>query len=157
MSPTGTRQEKILGVSFFNGTAAEAVAEINRTGGVLVCPASPALVKLKHDEDYRRALQQADVALADSNLLALLWRIATGRALRNISGLSYLKCLLNDASFRKPEATFWVVSSPRAKQRAMDWLRANELVIDPQNFWIAELGKDYALLQEIETRRPDTS
>jgi UDP-N-acetyl-D-mannosaminuronic acid transferase (WecB/TagA/CpsF family) len=144
-----------LGISFFNGTAAEAVAEINRTGGVLVCPASPALVKLRHDEDYRRALQQADLALADSNFLARLWKIATGRRLRNVSGLTYLKCLLQDASFRNSQTTFWVVSSPNAKQRALDWLRANELIIDPQNVWSAEPGKDYALLQEIETRRLD--
>ena len=147
--------EQILGISFFHGTAADAIAEINRVGGLLVCPAATALVKLRHDEDYRRALQQADLVLADSNLLALLWKIATGRTLRNVSGLSYLKGLLNDTTFRDSHATFWIVSSLRAKQRAMEWLRGRELIIDPQNVWAVESGKDYPLLQEIETRRPE--
>lgn len=155
MPAVGAAREKILGISFFNGAAADAIAEINRTGGVLVCPASTALVKLRHDEDYRRALQQADLALADSNLLAFLWKIATGRRLRNISGLSYLKGLLNDPGFHTARATFWVVSSPGAKQCATNWLGAHELNVDPQNVWSAESGNDYALLQEIETRRPD--
>lgn len=151
----GVSREKILGISFFSGTAGAAIAEINRIGGLLVCPAATALVKLRHDEDYRRALQQADLVLADSNLLALLWRIATGRRLHNVSGLTYLKFLLGDESFRNSPATFWVVSSPRAKQRAMDWLRAHEFVVDPGNVWCVQPEKDYALLQEIETRRPE--
>jgi UDP-N-acetyl-D-mannosaminuronic acid transferase (WecB/TagA/CpsF family) len=148
-------REKILGISFFNGTAAEAITEINRIGGLLVCPASPALVKLRHDEGYRLALQQADVALADSNFLAFLWKIITGHTLRHVSGLTYIKSLLSDASFRDPQLIFWVVSSERLKQRAMECLHAYGLVVDPQNFWISEPGKDYELLQEIEICRPD--
>ncbi|MEY2565386.1 MAG: N-acetylglucosaminyldiphosphoundecaprenol N-acetyl-beta-D-mannosaminyltransferase [Verrucomicrobiota bacterium] len=149
-----TPREKILGVSFFNGTPAEAVSEVNRTGGLLLCPASPALVKLRHDESYRRALQQAEVVLADSNFLAFLWRITTGRALRNVSGLGYLKSLLNDASFGGGRSTFWIVPSELAKQRAIDWLNARGLVTDPGNFCVAEPDQEYGSLQEIETRRP---
>src|ERR1700736_1688714 len=119
----GSRPERILGISFFNGTAVEAVDEISRTGGLLVAPVSPALLKLKYDEDYRRALQEANLAIPDSSLLVLLWKIATGRALRNLSGLGYLKCLLRDAAFRKTKV-FWVVLSEQAKQRAVNWLSA---------------------------------
>jgi exopolysaccharide biosynthesis WecB/TagA/CpsF family protein len=155
MPAVGISREKILGVSFFNGTAADALDNINRTSGLLVCPAAPALLKLRYDEDYQRALQGANLALADSNFLAFLWKITTGRTLRNVSGLSYLRCLLNDTSFRKPEATFWVVSSAPAKQRTLDWLVANEIVINPQNVWIAERDKHYELLQEIESCHPD--
>src|SRR3981081_4208069 len=86
--------EKILGVSFFNGTAAEAVDEMNQAGGLLLSAASPALPQPRYDEDYRRAFQQANLAMPDSSLLVLLWKMATGRALRKPSGLSYLKCLL---------------------------------------------------------------
>src|ERR1700704_5673066 len=148
--------EKILGVSFFNGTAAEAVDEMDRAGGLLVSPVSPALLKLRYDEDYRRALQQANLAIPDSSLLVLLWKIATGRALRKLSGLGYLKCLLRDAAFRKTKL-FWVVSSEQAKQRAVNWLSAQGLGIDQQNcyVWTAGPGQDYPLLAEIESRRPD--
>lgn len=154
-SLVGFSRERILGIPFFNGTAAEAIGQINRAGGLLVCPALPALVKLRYDDDYRRALQQADLAIVDSNFLALLWKIATGRTLRNISGLSYLKHLLHDPIFRNPGATFWIVSSPQAKQRALDWLRAQEFPTDEKNFWPAAPDQNHALLLEIESRRPD--
>ena len=71
--------ERILGISFFNGTARSAVEHFRQIGGYMVAPASPALVKLNYDEEYRRALQQADLAIADSELLALVWKAATGR------------------------------------------------------------------------------
>ena len=66
----GVAHERILGISFFNGTARGAVEQFRQIGGYLVAPASPALVKLNYDEEYRRALQQADLAIADSELLA---------------------------------------------------------------------------------------
>jgi len=45
----------ILGVRFFGGTAAKAIAKI-REGGLLVVPAAPALKDMDRDVDYRDAL-----------------------------------------------------------------------------------------------------
>ena len=61
--------ERILGVPFFSGSADDAVKYIRQIGGLVVIPAAPALLKLRYDEDYRLALQKADVVLADSGLL----------------------------------------------------------------------------------------
>src|SRR6202040_898247 len=105
--PPPHARERILGVSFFNGTPSAAVEDFLQAGGVLVAPASPALINLKYDPDYRRALQTADMALPDSTLLAVLWRIASGRRLRKISGLSYLKTLLDHNRFRERANAFW--------------------------------------------------
>ena len=88
--------ERVLGISFFNGTPAEAVEHLKLTGGLAVMPAAPALIKLNYDTDYRLALQKADLALADSSLLVLLWKLARRRRLNKISGITYLKCLLRD-------------------------------------------------------------
>ena len=131
--PRPPARERILGVSFFNGTAPAAVEDFLQAGGVLVAPASPALINLKYDADYRRALQTADVALPDSTLLAVLWRIVSGRRLRKISGLSYLKSLLGHDRFRQGANAFWLVSSETARENAIRWLRENGLQADPQS------------------------
>ena len=77
--PTSSDHDRVLGISFFNGTAAQAVEHLKGTGGLAVMPASPALIKLNYDTEYRLALQKADLALADSGLLVLLWRLVSGR------------------------------------------------------------------------------
>ena len=76
--------ETILGVNFFNGTVDEAVDAMCANGGLLVVPAAPALVKLGEDEGYRRALRSADMVIADSGAMVLLWRIVTGRRVERI-------------------------------------------------------------------------
>jgi len=123
----------VLGVSFFNGTAVEAVQHLRRTGGLAVMPASPALIKLNYDTEYRLALQKADLALADSGLLVLLWRLTSGRRLRKISGITYLKCLLADCETRKSEKLFWIVSSDAAKRKAITWLHSRGVPINPHD------------------------
>lgn len=156
-SPTQPPQERVLGLSFFNGTCPEAVEHFLRVGGLLVAPVSPALVKLKYDVEYRRALQTADVTLADSMLLSLLWRIASGRQLRKNSGLSYLKALLGNSRFRE-ENTFWLVSSEAAKENAVRWLRERGLKTDHDNLYVVQdcdaQAERYELLTRIENQHP---
>src|SRR6266481_5068756 len=82
---TSSDHDRVLGISFFNGTAVQAVEHLKGTGGLAVMPASPALIKLNYDTEYRLALQKADLALPDSGLLVLLWRLTSGRRLRKIS------------------------------------------------------------------------
>src|SRR6202162_4835023 len=103
--------ELVLGVSFFNGTVDEAVDTMSANGGFLVVPAAPALVKLSEDEDYRRALTSADMAIADSGAMVLLWRIFTGRRVERISGLKFLKHLVSRLGSRPNERVLWIVPS----------------------------------------------
>ncbi len=148
-------REQVLGISFFNGTAREVVQHFKNRGGYLVAPAAPALLKLYHDEEYRRALQEADLAIADSKLLVVVWKIATGRRLRKISGISYLRCFLEQPDCQT--GTFWVVASESAKQRAFQWLGNRGFPVEDQDFYVAphrEKVEDYALLLEIEKRQP---
>jgi exopolysaccharide biosynthesis WecB/TagA/CpsF family protein len=149
--------ERVLGISFFNGDVRDAVDHLKRTGGFMVVPASPALLKLNHDESYRHALQQADLALADSALLTILWKIATGRTLRKISGLAYLKCLL-EREISEKQSAFWVVSSEAAKTKADQWLHNNGYPVTQDDFYVAPhregKAEDYELLLQIEKRQP---
>ena len=154
---TSIDHERVLGISFFNGTPAAAVEHLKLTGGLAVIPAAPALIKLNYDPDYRIAMQKADLALADSGLLVLLWKLVRRRLLRKISGIAYLKCLLSDCETRKDEKLFWIVSSDTAKRKAIAWLQGRSFPIDADDCYVADREAPehaHALLFEIEKRRP---
>ena len=152
------RTERILGIGFFNGSAGEAVEQMKAPGGCLVIPPSPALMKLNHDGNYRRALQQADLVLPDSGLLTLVWKVTTGRVIRKISGIDYLKRLLDDVSLQSGVGPFWVVSSAIAQEKALNFLRPRGFSLTNQDFFIlspqSAVGEDHALLLKLEERRP---
>jgi N-acetylglucosaminyldiphosphoundecaprenol N-acetyl-beta-D-mannosaminyltransferase len=153
----GLTDERILGISFFSGSARDAVDRARRDGGVVAMPASPALLKLKYDQEYRLALQRADLVLADSELLALLWRVVSRRRLKKISGISYLKCLLANSELQKKEKLFLIVSSDAAKTKAIRWLRQNGFAIKIDDCSVVDAaahGQEHALLFEIEKLRP---
>src|SRR6266436_9495289 len=97
---------QILGIRFFHGTAAEAVEQMSRRGGVMVVPAAPAMVRLRYDEVYREAMVGADLAIPDSGLMVLLWKIIRRKDLTRISGLAYLKHLVGESAFRESRRFF---------------------------------------------------
>ncbi len=83
----------ILGVRFFKGSPVEAVEEGLR-GGLVVVPSAPVMVSIGDKPALRDAVLGADLAITDSGLMVLLWRLLTGEKLVRVSGLEYLKLLL---------------------------------------------------------------
>jgi N-acetylglucosaminyldiphosphoundecaprenol N-acetyl-beta-D-mannosaminyltransferase len=152
------KTERVLGVNFFVGDVASAVDHFQKVGGYMVVPAAPALVNLNYDEEYRRALQHADLALPDSNLIATIWRFVAGGKLRKISGIAYLKCLLGRGEIREAGDTLWVLPSDDAREKTNTWLRAAGFPVDPVNFCVAQRqsvsAENYDLLVTIEKQRP---
>ena len=73
MPPFPTK--RMLGIDFFVGTAAEAIAHISKYGGLIVAPAAPSFIALQDDPDYRSAIADADLAIADSGWAVLFWRL----------------------------------------------------------------------------------
>jgi N-acetylglucosaminyldiphosphoundecaprenol N-acetyl-beta-D-mannosaminyltransferase len=149
--------EQILGLNFFNGTVDEAVDVMSSNGGLLVVPAAPALVKLESDEGYRRALISADMVIADSGAMVLLWRIFTGRRVERISGLKFLKRLVARLAVRPDERVLWIVPSEAAHERSITWLRSVNLT-GTADFYIApRYGsevRDDALVSKIDMQPP---
>jgi UDP-N-acetyl-D-mannosaminuronic acid transferase (WecB/TagA/CpsF family) len=150
--------EKILGISFFKGEVLDAVLSLERQGGYLAIPAFPALIKLNYDQQYRRALQGADLVMPDSGLLTILWKLATGRKIPKISGLKYLTCLLGRDNMRRQGSALWVLPTDSARVKTIDLLRERGFEVGEENCYVAERGADsrgdYALLQEVESQRP---
>jgi N-acetylglucosaminyldiphosphoundecaprenol N-acetyl-beta-D-mannosaminyltransferase len=149
--------ELILGVNFFNGTVDEAVDAMCANGGLMVVPAAPALVKLNEDEDYRRALTSAEMVIADSGAMVLLWRIFMGRRVERISGLKFLKCLVAKLGSRPDDRVLWIVPSEQAHEKTIAWLRSVHLT-GSADFYIAPRYaahvRDDALVAKIDNDPP---
>lgn len=129
-----TRQ--ILGLRFFNGDVDEAVASMDRNGGYLVAPSGTCFARLCEDEMYRRALLGADLAIADSGLMVILWRLLRGESVQRISGLKYLKHLLGKLKGEEIEI-FWVLPTESARQKLVDWSQRESFSVTMENCYVA--------------------
>ena len=149
--------ETILGVKFFNGTVDEAVDVMSTNGGLLVVPAAPALVKIREDEEYRRAVTSADMAIADSGAMVLLWKILAGRRVERISGLKFLKRLIARLASQPSERVLWIVPSEDAHEKTIKWLRSVNLT-SSADFYVAPRYarevRDDALVAKIDSHPP---
>src|SRR5271157_5829142 len=114
---------QILGITFFVGSAQRAI-DLVRHGGLLVVPAAPALKNLPEDGEYREALLGADVAIADSSLMVMVWNFMQKDRIRRLSGLEYLVELLAQPEIRVPRNTFWIMAGPESAAKNIAWLNA---------------------------------
>jgi len=128
---------RILGVQFFNGDADEAVASMFQHGGFLIAPSGTCFARLRDDETYRRALLAADLAIADSGLMALLWRVLRREKISRISGLKYLKHLLRKMKGEGAGEIFWILPSERARQKLFEWSRREPFPTASKNCYVA--------------------
>jgi len=131
--------QQILGVRFFNGAAPDAVDYITRVGGYTVVPAAPALVTIENDPAYCRALVEADLAIADSGFMVLLWRMLRGRTIARISGLKYLRILLANPQLREHGSIFLVLPHESSREKALVWLREEGFEITADDCYIAPM------------------
>ena len=127
----------MLGIDFFVGTADEAVAHISKHGGLVVAPAAPSFIALQDDPDYRRAIADADLAIADSGWAVLFWRLLRREKLTRISGLALFKALLETADARIPGNSFWILPSEKAKTKTLEFARASGYPITADDCYVA--------------------
>jgi len=132
-----TRQ--ILGIRFFNGNAEEAIALMTQYGGFLVAPSGTCFARLREDEAYRRALVAADLAIPDSGLMVVLWRLLRREKVQRISGLKYLKHLLEKVKDEGNKEEFWVLPDGRAQQKLLEWSRREAFQINSDHCYVAPL------------------
>src|SRR5205823_6568016 len=150
--------QRILGVRFFDGAAPEAVDYITRVGGYTVVPAAPALVKIESDLGYRRALVEADLAIADSGFMVLLWRLLQRGIVARISGLKYLRILLANPRLRERGSIFLVLPHKSSREKALRWLHERSFAITADDCYIAPMYvdpiNDPRLLELLNINRP---
>ena len=121
-------------------------------------PAAPALKNLAHDQRYRDALLGADFAVADSALMVLLWNLIERNRISKLSGLKYLRVLIEQEEFRQPGNSFWVMPSTAAAECNAAWLRRNGIPVANEDIYVAPIYgaeiQDLKLLERLERRRP---
>jgi len=150
--------QRILGIRFIVSNPDEAIDQISLQGGLVVVPAAPALINLPTDREYREALMGADFALADSSFMVLLWNLLQKDHLPKLSGLRYLRALVERPEFCEPGASFWVMPSEVSSRRNVKWLNENDVHVGPDHVYLAPIYdqsiSDEVLLRQLEERRP---
>ena len=155
---TDPGHRQILGIRFFNGPAQEAV-QLALRGGLVVVPSAPVLLAMVEDPATCEALLHSDLAITDSGLMVLLWRWVKGERLQRVSGLEYLKLLLEEPSLREPGALFWVMPSPDTMVKTLQWLEKAGYPTTREDCYIAPrygAGQvaDRALLEIVNAKKP---
>src|SRR5213082_4275252 len=149
---------QILGIRFFNGDVDEALGSMFRQGGFLVAPSGTCFARLREDETYRHAVVGADLAIADSGLMVVLWRLLRREKVHRISGFKYLKHLVVKLKGEGNTTVCWVLPSESARQKLLDWSARGRFSIKRENCYVApRYGpevEDRNLLSLIEQQRP---
>ena len=154
-------QELVLGVGFFNGSVEDACTELEDAGGFLVAPSGPGLASdLTKSSVYREALGSANIVLADSGLLYLWSRYFQKKSIQRISGLLFLKSLLNRQNWVS-EKTMWVMPTACEAVASINWLNdcfpespsKREVYLAPI-YPKSGMIEDTELLSQIESSRP---
>ncbi|MDQ2867383.1 MAG: WecB/TagA/CpsF family glycosyltransferase [Verrucomicrobiota bacterium] len=152
--------KRILGIDFFDGTAADAIAWLTAHGGLVVAPAAPSLAALQRDPEYRRAIADADLAIADSGWMVVFWKLLRGETVTRISGLKLFRELLASPEARIPQNVFWILPSESGRAKALAYGRSSAYPITEVDCYVAPFYpkggnlRDDALLALLEARRP---
>jgi UDP-N-acetyl-D-mannosaminuronic acid transferase (WecB/TagA/CpsF family) len=158
MSSLPAERRKVLGIEFFQGTAREAVQAM-RGGGLLVVPAAPALKDIDTHMGYREALLHADLALADSSFMVLVWNRLQHDCMTRVSGLEYLRVLLEEPRVQTPGNTLWIMADEVTAERNLSWLGGQGIYVPAECVYLApmygEAVDDAALLELVERLHPE--
>jgi len=158
MPPCEGDQRTILGVQFFLGTATQAIDRI-RPGGLLVVPAAPALKDLGTNAAYREALLNADLTIADSAFMVMVWNWLQGDSIRRLSGLVYLRELLKQPDVQQPGNCIWIMAGSTSSRRNLAWIATQGITVPSDCVYIAPMYgeqeiEDEPLVAMIERVRP---
>ena len=152
------RYQQILGIRFFDGDVDQAIEVMLERGGFLVAPSGTCFARLRDDELYRRAMLGADLAIADSGLMVLMWRLLRRKTIGRVSGLRYLQHLVVKLKGEGSAEIFWVLPSERARQKLLDWAHREGFATKIDNCYVApQYGleiEDRPLLALVEQHRP---
>ncbi len=151
-------RERILGIDFVNASAQEAVRAAAATAALVVAPSGTCFDRFLRDANYRRAILSADIVLPDSGLMVLLWRLLRRRRLQRVSGLAYLKQLLEQPTIDLSGNVLWILPNERSRKKWIAWARRSGRAISPNECYIAPMYEsqvqDESLLALSEKQRP---
>jgi N-acetylglucosaminyldiphosphoundecaprenol N-acetyl-beta-D-mannosaminyltransferase len=148
----------ILGIDFFNGQVDEVVGLL-KSGGLLVVPSGPGLASIPNDITYYKSLRSADLVIADSGYMALLWNTTHSVKVNRISGLEFLTVFLSDEEIVKENDLFLVNPRKEDADINLEYLNSHGYHLSEQDSYIAPIYaknkiEDKALLKQLEEKKP---
>lgn len=149
---------KILGIDFFNGQVEE-VVDILKDGGLLVVPSGPGLASIPNDITYYKSLRSADLVIADSGYMALLWNTTHSVKVNRISGLEFLTVFFSDEEIINENDLFLVNPRKEESDSNLIYLNNNGYKLSDDHSYIAPIYEknkieDEALLEILEEKKP---
>lgn len=152
-------RRRILGLNFCVGDCDSAARLAVTDGGLFIFPSAPVLLELCTNQEYARAARRADYVLTDSGLMVLIWKLLTGENLPRVSGLAFLRALLQSVEGRNASSQLWVMPSLQAARRCQRFLIGLGCCVTLENFYIASHYPegpvhDQDLLAFVNERRP---
>ena len=149
---------QILSVLFFKGNVKNVFDVLNKNGGLLTVPAAPALVTIKEDKTYYKALLNSDIVIPDSGYMVLIWNIFFKNNLQKISGLEFINYFLTQAQEVNLGHLLLVNPSDLDGEINMKYLNSCEFESKENNNYTAPFYKndvtDTILLSRIEEQKP---
>lgn len=154
MNPTAT----ILGVRFSNSDARSLAAAALR-GGLVVLPSGPVMAASESDPILLEALTNADLAIADSGFMVLLWMLMARQKITRVSGLEYLTQLLARPELNLKGDILWVMPNEKARSLLLAWLGPQRTLAVAELCYVAPVYatgdvRDAALVSLVERLRP---
>jgi hypothetical protein len=90
--------------------------------------------------------------------MVLLWNVIQRNRISKLSGLKYLRVLIEQVEFRQSGNSFWVMPSTAAAERNAAWLRQKGVPVADENLYVAPIYgaeiHDPELLERLEQRQP---
>jgi UDP-N-acetyl-D-mannosaminuronic acid transferase (WecB/TagA/CpsF family) len=90
--------------------------------------------------------------------MVLLWNLIQRDRIPKLSGLKYLRALMEQPAFREPGSSFWVMPTAAAAKRNTERLRQNGIPIGDEDVYLAPVYgsemSDAALVERLEQCRP---
>jgi N-acetylglucosaminyldiphosphoundecaprenol N-acetyl-beta-D-mannosaminyltransferase len=91
--------------------------------------------------------------------MVLVWNFLKRDHVRRVSGLEYIKLLVEQPGFRAPDASFWVMPHEEALEKTLRWLEQRGDRVTRDACYLAPIYgpgpvRDPELLRLLEARRP---
>jgi N-acetylglucosaminyldiphosphoundecaprenol N-acetyl-beta-D-mannosaminyltransferase len=126
---------KVLGIPFVHAEARALAARLHE-GGLIVAPSGPNLATIDQHPHYAEAVRAADFAIADSAWMVLAWRILTGQRLPRVSGLEFLRALLDDPEFAASKH-LWIMPDAAQSEANAAYLEGRGIPCPPAHRYLA--------------------
>ena len=160
MVSTSIQTVSILNVPFAVGDVGQLTNLALESRGLITAPSGPCLLLASKDPVYSRQLAASQFAMADSGAMVLMWRLVHPKTIiQRVSGLAFLKKVLEDPRLRRPGALYLVDPSPEASCRNRQWLQGLGIMIESEDQYVAPMYQqsaveDVALLERLRSKAP---